>query len=114
MDTYRIASDRLAVTIAALGAEPQSVRHADAGEVLWQAGPAWPRHAPVLFPIVGQLVGNAYRLDGKTYAMERHGFARFAEFAWLEREASTCTLRLVADAKTARAVPVRLRARHPV
>ena len=44
-------------------------------ELLWQAGPVWPRHAPI-FPIVGRLKNDELRHRGKLYPMTRHGFAR--------------------------------------
>ena len=50
-------------------------------EYIWQADPqVWPRHAPVLFPIVGKLPGNQYCYGGKTYQMSQHGFARDQSF----------------------------------
>lgn len=49
-------------------------------EVLWQADPLiWPRHAPVLFPIVGKLVEDKYTLDGVEFKLGQHGFARDCE-----------------------------------
>lgn len=35
---------------------------------------------PILFPICGNLVNNSYELNGKTYQLQQHGFAR--EMAW--------------------------------
>ena len=106
-DRHRIASDRLAVTVLARGAEPISIAHAAAGEVLWQAGPAWPKHAPVLFPIVGELANGRYRYAGRTYALSRHGFARERDFAWRERETASCTLVLEDDDATRAVYPFR-------
>jgi galactose mutarotase-like enzyme len=49
-------------------------------EHLWQGDAAiWPWHAPNLFPIVGQLIDNELLVDGKTYELPRHGFARTSE-----------------------------------
>ena len=73
-----------------------------ATELLWQAGPQWPRHAPLLFPIVGRLKNDELRLGGKTYAMTQHGFARDQRFEWLEREPASCKL-LLADSEATRA-----------
>ena len=50
----RIGSGEITATINVQGAELCSLRAAGA-EYMWQAGPVWPRHAPVLFPIVGRL-----------------------------------------------------------
>lgn len=92
-DRHTITSDQLTVTVAAHGAELLSVIRGGQ-EFIWQAGPEWPRHAPILFPIVGRLAGDTLRVDGKSYAMGQHGFARDCEFAWGERAATHCRLTL--------------------
>lgn len=40
----------------------------------------WKRHSPVLFPIVGKLKKNQTIINGKSYEMPQHGFARDLEF----------------------------------
>ena len=40
----------------------------------------WKRHFPVLFPIVGKLKQNKTIINGRTYEMSQHGFARDLEF----------------------------------
>lgn len=40
----------------------------------------WKRHFPVLFPIVGKLKQNKTIINGRTYEMPQHGFARDLEF----------------------------------
>lgn len=58
-------------------------------EYLWNGDAAfWPRHAPVLFPIVGGLIDDAFIYKGETYHLEKHGFARDTDF---EVESSTAT-----------------------
>ncbi len=42
--------------------------------------PYWKRHFPVLFPTVGKLKQNKTIINGKTYEMSQHGFARDLEF----------------------------------
>ncbi len=109
MQQHRIGSGRLSATILARGAEPVSILHADAGEVLWQAGPAWPKHAPQLFPIVGELAHGEYVHDGKTYALGRHGFARDRDFTWTEIADASCTLILEDDDATRAMFPFAFR-----
>ena len=46
----------------------------DNGQVYWK------RHAPVLFPIVGKLKRNQTIINGRTYEILQHGFARDMEF----------------------------------
>ena len=40
----------------------------------------WKRHSPILFPIVGKLKRNQTIINGRTYEMTQHGFARDLEF----------------------------------
>src|SRR5882757_2639736 len=99
-DSHTLRSSGISATIKADGAELCSLRNAEGLELLWQAGPEWPRHAPLLFPIVGRLKGDELRHRGKTYAMTQHGFARDQRFDWLEREANSCKLALTDNAAT--------------
>ncbi|WP_063692215.1 aldose 1-epimerase family protein [Bradyrhizobium stylosanthis] len=102
-DTHTIRSGGLSATVKAQGAEMCSLR-SDAGiEFVWQAAPAWPRHAPLLFPIVGRLANDELRHRGKTYRMTQHGFARDSRFRWAERGESRCVL-VLEDNETTRAL----------
>jgi galactose mutarotase-like enzyme len=109
MDDYRISSDRLTVTVKAQGAELCSLVDGRFGEMLWQAEPIWPAHAPNLFPIVGQLTGDVLRSNGAAYHLTRHGFARRRRFTWLDQSASACTLELADDAETRALYPFAFR-----
>jgi galactose mutarotase-like enzyme len=102
---HTLHSDDITAIIVPDGAELISLRNDHGLELLWQAGPAWPRHAPILFPIVGRLMHDALRHRGKVYPMTQHGFARDRRFDWAERGPTSCTLALVDDAQT--------RARYP-
>ncbi|MHC1947227.1 aldose 1-epimerase family protein [Bradyrhizobium sp. UFLA06-06] len=104
-DSHTLRGDGIAATILAQGAELSSLSNADGTELLWQAGPQWPRHAPILFPIVGRLKNDTLRHNGKTYPMTQHGFARDRRFAWVEQGPRSCKLALIDDAET--------RARYP-
>ncbi|WP_143463537.1 aldose 1-epimerase family protein [Levilactobacillus enshiensis] len=89
----------LTVKINPLGAELTSVQDNDSHlEYMWQADKAyWGRHAPFLFPIVGRLQDNHYRLAGKTYEMSQHGFARDREFQVVAQTETQLSLQLTAD-----------------
>jgi galactose mutarotase-like enzyme len=100
MDTFAIRSDRISAIIKAGGAELCSLKNADGLELVWQAGPQWPRHAPVLFPIVGRLKNDQLRHRGKTYPMTQHGFARDNRFTCLQHEPTFCRFVLSDDAET--------------
>jgi galactose mutarotase-like enzyme len=92
MDMHTLRSEGLSVSIKADGAELCSLKNAEGLELLWRAGPEWPRHAPLLFPIVGRLKNDELRYRGKSYPMTQHGFARDCRFIWLEREPTCCRL----------------------
>ncbi len=97
---HRFGNDRLRVAVRAEGAELTSLRTGAGEELLWQAGPEWPRHAPVLFPIVGRLAGDTLRHGGRAMRMTQHGFARDRRFDWLAREEHGCRLLLEDDAES--------------
>lgn len=81
MNRVSIASEWLSAEISPHGAELQVLRDAAGRDLLSDGDPAfWTGRAPLLFPIIGRLNGDAYRLDGRTYPMPKHGFARRSLF----------------------------------
>lgn len=97
---HGIVSAGISATIKPEGAELTSLRGADGVELLWQAGPQWPRHAPLLFPIVGRLTGDTLRHDGRDHRLTQHGFARDSLFDWVARDPAGAHLRLSDSAAT--------------
>lgn len=78
---YVLQNGSITAKVESYGAELRSVVK-DGCEYLWQGDPAyWAGQAPILFPICGRLVEGKYTLDGKTYEMTLHGFAKRTEFA---------------------------------
>lgn len=101
-----IASDRLSAEIDAVGAELHALRDAEGRDLQWDGDPAfWTGRAPILFPIVGMLQDGLYRLDGRTYPMPKHGFARRRTFTVVEADAASAVFRLDADAETRAVYP---------
>ena len=47
-----LKNELLTIKVAEMGAELQSIKDNDGREYMWQAGEKWPRHSPILFPIV--------------------------------------------------------------
>jgi len=102
-----IENDHLKVAISAKGAQLSSLynKHAHI-EHMWQADQSiWPWHAPNLFPIVGGLVNNELHVDGQTYNLPRHGFARQSEFEVLETSANHAVFQLAANQETSAVYP---------
>lgn len=108
-DRHRIAATGVTATILAEGAELCSLVNAAGAEMLWQAGAIWPRHAPVLFPIVGRLADDTLRHQGQTYRLTQHGFARDRRFEWVDRSETACSLMLQDDAATRACFPFSFR-----
>lgn len=97
---HDIGGDGLSARISAAGAELVSLA-AGGREFLWRGDPAWwGRQAPILFPIVGRLEDDALRHRGHVHRIGQHGFARDSAFAWVERGARCCVLRLSDDEAT--------------
>lgn len=84
-DLVTIANGALTARINPLGAELWSLTDPQGREYMTDADPAfWTGHAPLLFPIVGALRNGTYRLDGRDYALPKHGFARTSRFTVAE------------------------------
>ena len=75
---HTIENNQLRVTVKETGAELCRIQSATTGlDYLWDGNPdIWPSHAPVLFPIVGELKEGTYNYKDNTYQLNRHGFVR--------------------------------------
>ena len=73
---------------------------------MWQADPKfWPRHSPILFPIVCSVNDETYRVDGKEYHLPRHGFARDAQFTVISQGEDRVTMALHDSEETLKVYP---------
>lgn len=85
MKLYNIESSNLRVKISSLGAEITELIHKDSGHNwVWNGSDPWKRSAPVLFPIVGKLKNDRYRLSDIEYKLPQHGFARDSVFQLMD------------------------------
>ena len=95
-----IANDELAVAINEKGAELQSIQLSGV-EYLWQADKKfWGKHAPVLFPVVGELKEGRYFFKNKKYKLPRHGFARDKMFKAEQANSTSAIFTLKNDEET--------------
>lgn len=102
----QITSGELSALINPLGAELWSLTDAKGRELMTNADPAyWTGRAPLLFPIVGRLCNDSYSLEGREYALPKHGFARRMDFAIVEQSDTSVRFRLDADEETRRVYP---------
>lgn len=101
-----LRNDALAVEIAPLGAELQSVTDAQGRDWLWSGDPAiWAGRSPLLFPVIGKHPDGEVLIDGRRYPIKSHGVARTATFRAIAQDATSCTLRLTDNDETRAAYP---------
>lgn len=108
MKVHILENNYLKVGVADDGAELSSVydKETDA-ERLWNADPAvWNRHAPILFPFVGRVIGGVYRIGNREYTMKtQHGFACDMEFDCVEITETSVIHRLLTTEATRKIYP---------
>lgn len=102
-----LKNEMLTIQVAEKGAELQSVKDNDGKEYMWQAGPQWNRHSPILFPIVCSVNNDTYTVDGKDYHLPRHGFARDMMFTVVSLTPEKVTMALHDSEETLKVYPYR-------
>lgn len=109
-DLVWIESNGLRAGINPLGAELTHLRDTAGRELMTDADPAfWTGRAPLLFPIIGRVVDDRYRLDGVEFAMAKHGLARKSVFEGVETTASSALFRMTANAVSKASYPFAFR-----
>ena len=104
--TFELKKGSLRAVVRTKGGELVSLQNGEGLEYIWQGDPAfWTGQNPILFPIVGTLKDGRVDINGKHYAMGRHGFARGMEFSLVERGADVITLELQENEDTLACYP---------
>ncbi len=103
----KIENSALEVAISLVGAELQSIKSVETDkEYLWQGDPEfWARRAPLLFPVVGQLKGDAYKIGEESYSLGKHGFARDSAFDVVKWNPTEIVLSLKSSPETYTSYP---------
>lgn len=100
-----LSNSHLTAEISTHGAELCSLRY-NGIERLWHADSQfWGRHAPVLFPLVGSVWNKTFVIDGTTYEMGQHGFARDKDFDLVAHSTDHAILVLRSDDDTRQRYP---------
>lgn len=109
MAIVTISSGALTAAVDTKGAQLTSLA-LDGAEYLWQADPRWwNRHAPVLFPIVGSLRGDAATSAQGPVKLGRHGIARNYEHVVVHHDADAVTFEFTDTPETRAAFPFAFR-----
>ena len=98
---YTLKNSEMEVQVSSKGGELVSLRDAEQTEYIWIGDATyWKRHAPQLFPCIGRLTNNHYKMDGTLHEMGQHGFLRDYELTKVEESDVSLHLQLQSDAST--------------
>ncbi|MGG4207957.1 aldose 1-epimerase family protein [Bacillus safensis] len=108
-----IENDQLLVQIHEKGAEVREVLDKKSGRhYMWSGDPAyWGRVSPVLFPIVGRLMNDQYKMDDQTFELTQHGFLRDVNFDLYEETEHTVTFQYESRGRHVKQYPYEFTAR---
>src|SRR5829696_7061055 len=96
-----LTTSGLSADVAPHGAQLMSLKTAEGQELLWQGDPRyWADRAPILFPLIGPVVGGQIHHGRHNYPMPPHGFARGRNFAVSQQTPTSCLLELRDDRET--------------
>ena len=100
-----IENEILSVTVDTIGAQMLNL-WSENTEYLWQGDPKyWAERAPVLFPFIGRLTNNSYRLRETVYPMSIHGFAASSVFSVVEKSEDCLVMELTDSLETRKQYP---------
>lgn len=108
---YKIENERFLVSVDSKGAElAQFFDKYEGIEYIWQGDPhIWKGRSPILFPVVGRLRNDSYRIGDAIYAMPKHGFAKNSDFSVINQQKDTLCLLLTDSSETHKCYPFRFR-----
>ncbi|MFD3156858.1 aldose 1-epimerase family protein [Haloimpatiens sp. FM7330] len=103
----KLENELLEILADTNGAELISIKDKkDNIECLWTADPDyWKRHAPILFPIVGKVKNDKYRIGEREFTLTQHGFARDREFELIEKDNCKIIYRLRSNTDSLKKYP---------
>ena len=104
---YKIENDKYTTEVNSLGAELHSFKSKKTGtEYIWFGNKEiWSGQAPILFPVVGQVINDTITVNGKDYRLQKHGFARKKEFELVSQEKSKVVFSLSSNEETLKQYP---------
>ncbi len=90
-----------------MGAELTSLKSKETGfEYIWPGNAdIWYGQSPILFPIIGRLLNDKYRLNGKEYCMNKHGIVRKKPFKLIHKTSDSLTFSQTDDEKSRESYP---------
>lgn len=104
---YKAENEFFTLAVKEMGAELNSLKSKKTGiEYIWYGDDSiWYGQSPILFPIIGRLLGDKYTLNGVEYSMEKHGIVRKKPFKLIESTEDSLTFVQTDDAESIKAYP---------
>ena len=104
---YTAENEFFTLGVKEMGAELTSLKSKKTGtEYIWEGNPdIWYGQSPILFPVIGRLLDDKYRLNGKEYSMEKHGIVRKKPFKLVEQTNDSLTFLQSDDEKSLEIYP---------
>ncbi len=104
---YTAENEFFTLGVKEMGAELTSLKSIKTGfEYIWEGNPdIWYGQSPILFPVIGRLLDDKYRLNGKEYSMEKHGIVRKKPFKLVEQTTDSLTFLQSDDEKSLEIYP---------
>lgn len=104
---YYAENENFIVGVKEMGAELTSLKSKKTGfEYIWDGNvDVWYGQSPILFPIIGRLLDDKYRYDGKEYTMAKHGIVRKKPFRLEKQTADTLVFCQSSDEDSLKSYP---------
>ncbi len=104
---YTAENNNFTLGVKEMGAELTSLKSKKTGfEFIWTGDTSiWYGQSPILFPIIGRLLDDKYRLNGKEYTMEKHGIVRKKPFKLIEKNEDSLTFSQTSDEESLKIYP---------
>lgn len=102
MSIYNAENEYLSLKVKKMGAELNSLVLKSTGcEYIWQGNPdIWYGQSPILFPFVGRLLDDKYRVNSREFTCPKHGVARKRPFKLVDSTKSSLTFLQTEDKDT--------------
>ena len=100
-----LSNTKISASINTIGAELSRLEKNNKNYI-WTVDEAfWNKTSPILFPIVGRLKNDSYSINGKSYELPRHGFARNFDFKIENQTENSVIFSLESNAETLQQFP---------
>ncbi len=104
---YTAENNNFTLGVKEMGAELTSLKSKKTGfEFIWTGDTSvWYGQSPILFPIIGRLLDDKYRLNGNEYTMEKHGIVRKKPFKLIKKTNDSLTFSQTSDEESLKIYP---------